>query len=93
MIKSISNKLFLLNVFIILFIILLKYFWDVIGLNYKDNIYFALLCLIIYGLSSGGIFTGLKEIKSENINPILGLIGNGILTIFLWILFYSSAFN
>lgn len=90
MTKSTTNKLLLINVILIVLMFISNEFWTELGLTDSENIYYALIGIIIFGLSTGGIFVGIKELKSNGHKTLIGLIGNSILTLlFLIVLFYT----
>ena len=66
-------------------------FWTELGLTDSENIYYALIGIIIFGISTGGIFVGIKELKSKGNKILIGLIGNSILTLLFLIVFFYIA--
>ena len=66
-------------------------FWTQLGLTDSENIYYALIGIIIFGISTGGIFAGIKELKSKGNKTLIGLIGNSILTLLFLIAFFYIA--
>jgi len=90
MIKSTSNKFFLTNLILILLAIVADKFWSELGLDDSHNIYIALLGMIIFGISIGGFFIGIKERKIKS-KVLIGLIGNAILTLLFLIVFFYIA--
>ena len=66
-------------------------FWTELGLTDSENIYYALIGIIIFGISTGGIFVGSKELKSNGNKTLIGLIGNSILILLFLIVFFYVA--
>jgi glucose-6-phosphate-specific signal transduction histidine kinase len=91
MIKSTSNKLLLTNIILFFLALIADKFWTELGLTDSENIYFALVGFIIFGISVGGAFVGFKERKEKENKPLIGLIGNLILTLFFLITFFYVA--
>ena len=91
MIKSTTNRLLFTNVILIILATIADKFWTELGLTKSENIYFALIGFIIFGISVGGVFVGLKERKIKENKPLIGLIGNSILTLFFLIVFFYVA--
>ncbi len=66
-------------------------FWTELGLTNAENIYYALVGILIFGISIGGIFVGYKEFKEKKKLTLIGIIGNTILTIlFLFAFLYVA---
>ena len=76
MIKSTTNKILLTNAILIILAIIVDKFWTELGLDESDNIYYAFLGVIIFGISVGGVFIGIKERKEVDNMSLIGLIGN-----------------
>ncbi len=91
MIKSTTNKLLFTNMILFVLALIANEFWTELGLTDSDNIYFALIGFIIFGISVGGVFVGFKERKEKENKPLIGLIGNSILTLFFLITFFYIA--
>ena len=91
MIKSTTNKLLITNLILFIIAFILDKFWTELGLTDSENIYYALIGIIIFGISVGGVFVGLKERKVKERKPLIGLIGNSILTLLFLIAFFYIA--
>lgn len=91
MIKSTSNKFFITNLILIFLAIIADKFWSELGLDDSHNIYIALLSMIIFGISIGGFFIGMKERKTNKSKVLIGLIGNSLLTLLFLIAFFYIA--
>lgn len=91
MTKPTTNKLLITNILIIILAFIADKYWTELGLTESDNIYFALVGIIIFGISVGGIFVGIKERKSKGNKTLIGLIGNSILTLLFLIAFFYIA--
>ncbi len=91
MTKPTTNKLFITSILIIIIGFILNEFWTELGLTESDNIYVALAGIIIFGISIGGIFVGINELKAKGNKTLIGLIGNSILTLFFLIAFFYIA--
>jgi hypothetical protein len=85
MTKSTTNKLLLINIILFILALITDEFWTELGLTDSENIYFALIGFIIFGISVGGVIVGLKELKKKGKKPLTGLIGNSILALFFLI--------
>jgi hypothetical protein len=66
-------------------------FWTDLGLTNSENIYYALIGIIIFGISAGGVFVGIKELKSNGNITLIGIFGNSILTLLFLIAFFYIA--
>ncbi len=91
MTKITTNKLLLTNLILIVLMFIANGFWTELGLSDSENIYYALIGIIIFGISTGGIFVGIKELKTKGIKTLIGIIGNSILTLFFLITFFYIA--
>ncbi|GAA4291821.1 hypothetical protein [Aestuariibaculum suncheonense] len=91
MTKSTTNKLLLTNIILVILALIANEFWTELGLTDSENIYFALVGFIVFGISAGGVFVGFKERKEKVNKPLIGLIGNSILTLFFLITFFYIA--
>ena len=91
MIKNTTNKLFLVNIILIILAIIADKFWSELGLSESENIYYALIGIIVFGISVGGIFVGFKERKEKGNKTLVGIIGNSILTSLFLITFLYIA--
>ncbi len=91
MIKSTTNKILLTNAILIILAIIVDKFWTELGLDESDNIYYAFLGVIIFGISVGGVFIGIKERKEVDNMSLIGLIGNSIIVLLFLILFLYIA--
>jgi len=91
MIKNTTNKLFLINVILIILAIIADKFWTELGLSESENIYYALIGIVVFGISVGGIFVGIKERKVKGNKTLIGIIGNSILTSLFLITFFYIA--
>jgi len=89
--KSTTNKLLLTNAILIVLMFIANEFWTELGLTDSENIYYALIGIIIFGISTGGIFVGIKELKSKGNKTLIGLIGNSILNLLFLIAFFYIA--
>ena len=86
--KSISNKILILNIALMILTYLSAYFWTQIGLTDNENIYLGLIGIVIFGLSVGGFFAGIAEGKRKGKITRIGIGGNLIL-----ILLFLAAFG
>lgn len=91
MTKGTTNKILLINVILIVLMFIANEFWTELGLTDSENIYYALIGIIIFGISTGGIFVGIKELKTKGNKTLIGLIGNSILTLLFLIAFFYIA--
>lgn len=91
MTKITTNRLLLINIILLILMFIANEFWIELELTDSDNIYYALIGIIIFRISSGGIFVGIKEIKSKGNITLIGLIGNSILTLLFLIAFFYIA--
>ncbi len=78
--KSVSNKLLLINLIIFGLMLIMHLYWDDLGL--KDS-YYATVFVFIYGFSSIGLGAGYIERKNGNKKSIIGIIGNTILALMI----------
>ena len=91
MTKPTTNKILITNVLIVILAFLADKFWTELGLTESDNIYFALVGIVIFGISIGGVLVGIKERKSKGNKTLIGLIGNSTLTLLFLIAFFYIA--
>ena len=89
--RSTSNLIFIINTLLIGLAIVADKLWEKLGLDDSHHIYFFLLGVIIFGLSFGAFFVGIKERKTKKNFVYLGLIGNLILVLLFLILFFYIA--
>lgn len=78
--KSLTNKLLLINVLIFGLMLIMHFVWD--DLDLKDS-YYAIPFVFIYGLSSIGIGAGYIERKNGVEKTIIGIIGNVFFTLII----------
>jgi len=86
--KITSNKILLINIVLFVLAFIAHKFWTELGLTNSENIYFALVGIVIFVISVGGDFVGFKELKKKENKPLIGLIGNSIVTLLFVISFF-----
>jgi len=85
--KSITNKIFVMNVLLLIIWAIADKFWDFLGFS---NAYYAFFIFIIFGFAMMGLGTAIIEYKNKTYNPIIGFIGNLLIVIFfLFISIYA----
>ena len=71
--KSVTNKIFMMNVLLLIIWVIADKFWDSWGFS---NVYYTFFILIIFGFAMMGLGTAIIEYKYKTSNPIIGFIGN-----------------
>ncbi|MBZ0326174.1 MAG: hypothetical protein K8F54_01095 [Altibacter sp.] len=81
MTQSLSTKILILNLILILLAFIVGFYWNELGFSNHDQNYLALAVIIIFGLSVGGLFAGIVEHNYDQMGAIIGIIGNALLII------------
>jgi hypothetical protein len=89
--KSTTIKVLLINIVLFVLAFIANEFWTELGLTDSENIYFALIGIIIFGISVFGVFVGFKELNVKEHKPLIGLFGNLILIFLFLISFFYMA--
>jgi hypothetical protein len=80
--KSITNKIFILNVLLLIIWVIADKFWSSWGFN---DAYYFFFMLVIFALAMMGLGTAIVEYKNNTYNPLIGFIGNLLIVIFFFI--------
>ncbi len=92
MIKSLTNKLLVVNLILVLLGVII--YLLIVDVEYSDDLlYFPVLLVLIFAVSSGGVFAGIVERKFNVAKTTIGIIGNSILLLILFTSFIMAIEN